>query len=137
MNFSSINVHQTYKHLSRKRKWNITLLFLYTLFPSLRNLLQNSYKTSIKTSATLKTFNGSMEIQCLSFKKHKVHLLQPLIGLAKDWKWLIFITFSKLYKQCFTVGCVIHLLRDLLTRSLHLLVPNVGSKRNLALQVTV
>jgi len=45
--------------------------------------------------------------------------------------------FSQLYKQCFTVGCVIHLLRDLLTRAFHLLVPIVGSKTDLMLQASV
>jgi len=64
-----MTVHQIYERLSRRLRINTTPLFPYTLFPSLRNLLQNSYKTSIKTSAILKTFNGSMEIQCLSFKK--------------------------------------------------------------------
>ena len=68
--FSSMTVHQTYERLSRRLKRNTTPLFPYTLFQSLRNLLENSYKTSMKTSRILKTFNGSMEIQCLSFKKH-------------------------------------------------------------------
>jgi len=59
LNLSSITVHQTYERLSRRLRRNTTPLFPYTLFPSLTNLLENSSKTSIKTSATLKTFNGS------------------------------------------------------------------------------
>jgi len=69
---------QTLVSKAEKKHYSTFSLYTVSEFEKLRNLLENSSKTSIKTSAILKTFNGSTKTQCFSFKKHKIHHIKQI-----------------------------------------------------------